>query len=672
MSGGADTDRKRKKSDAKEAFRAVYAKTRASQLDTLTIWNAALATGAPLGAGEAKGAVEQAKQAARKCFDIHWLPSADGTTERQGVYIADLARVLDYLVTTSPTWDQTLDASCADGNLDLLLYNDEITCGNILAPLKKKKPLVVYCTFRHLWQTAGCVQSWFPLCCVQRNHVDGIADGASCLMRHVVLSLHSEKNEAGFAVSFSRGVRELRVRAPSYFVGDHDAQRATFGIKGSAGLLPCGFCSNVLHRRATDLPPGFVTISAHDLSCFDPRTDAAYTEAARSVAAAPTRKARNQKEQSTGLRFLPHGLLFCTQARTKLPFSASVTDVLHDYYANGVCSTEIGLMVAELAERGVDLNQLLEAALESSWREAGMGKRFRPMHLRSLLATKMYAEGEHGAFRGDGDQCRALLFLVHYYVQRLLIDTGHGSAKTMSYVALIEVAREIWALSARVERVTSVSDVMALAQKQARHQERFVLAYGPDFVRPKHHHRLHLPSDVLKLGFVPNCSGMERKHRELKSGKIMDGLARWVNQGLEIQNHAVSELLLRGAQAPGPWNCKLLNTTSSASLDAKRHFRDESLKRASSARGVVMSLHEGDVIMWGCDQGGFVRELVCSPATPLHAHVEVLIPCSRTAWGSTWTRQESPAGIWLRVDGHARWQLAAWWRDRGNSVWCIH
>ena len=155
----------------------------------------------------------------------------------------------------------------------------------------------------------------------------------------------------------------------------------------------------------------------------------------------------------------------------------------------------------------------------------------------------------------------------------------------MSYVALIEVAKEIWALSARVERVTSVSEVMALAQKQARRQERFVLAYGPDFVRPKHHHRLHLPSDVLKLGFVPNCSCMERKHQELKSGKIMDGLARWVNQGMEMQNHALSELLLRGAQAPGPWNSKLLNATSSASLDAKRHFRDESLKRASSGQG---------------------------------------------------------------------------------------
>ena len=79
-------------------------------------------------------------------------------------------------------------------------------------------------------------------------------------------------------------------------------------------------------------------------------------------------------------------------------------------------------MVAELAERGVDLNQLLGAALESSWREAGMGKHFRPMHLRSLLATKMYAEGEHGAFRGDAAQCRALLFLVHYLGGRPLIS----------------------------------------------------------------------------------------------------------------------------------------------------------------------------------------------------------------------------------------------------------
>ena len=339
--------------DVGDAFRDAYRRTRASRADVLCIWNAAVEQGKRIGVGQARGAVDRGKLPARECYATHWLPSAVDPDNPQPVSIVNLERALQFLVSACPAWDKHLySALDGEGNLQLLLYNDEVTCGNILAPLKKKKPLAVYCTFRCLWQTLVSVQSWIPVCCVQRTQVDLISDGVSCIMRQAVQALHTEKHETGFVIHFSRGSRKVRLQAPSFFLGDHDAQRSTFGIKGSAGLLPCGFCSNVLNRHTTRHPPGFTTIAEHDLSVCHHKTDAFYADAAEALMEPLSKAALTKKEQSTGLRRMPRGILFSREARLKLPFSSSVTDTMHDYFANGICSTEVAFMVQEMDSQG--------------------------------------------------------------------------------------------------------------------------------------------------------------------------------------------------------------------------------------------------------------------------------------------------------------------------------
>ena len=136
-------------------------------------------------------------------------------------------------------------------------------------------------------------------------------------------------------------------------------------------------------------------------------------------------------------------------------------------------------------------------------------------------------------FKGDANDCWATLFLLHYYMERLLMESGRGSPKTVSYGALIAECREISRLQNRTELITDAREVLRLAHRQRTHQQAFVAAYSVECVRPKHHHRMHLPRDILnilKLGFVPTCSPMEKKHRDLKSGKVMDNLQAYVNR----------------------------------------------------------------------------------------------------------------------------------------------
>ena len=212
---------------------------------------------------------------------------------------------------------------------------------------------------------------------------------------------------------------------------------------------------------------------------------------------------RTKKEQATGLRYMPCGLMFCPEARARLPFSSSA-DATHDYFSNGVCSHEIGYMISELESHGVPLTALCDAAVESGWRRRTQGAKFRPLYLsKELWHPKMF---EGGAFRGCAADCAALLSLLHLYVVRLLVETDRSVAKTTSFESLVEVCREISVLRSCVELISDPDKVLPLARKQEIHQVAFVAAYGEECVRPKHHHRMRRPQTWICPTLCPHGS----------------------------------------------------------------------------------------------------------------------------------------------------------------------
>ena len=342
--------------------------------------------------------------------------------------------------------------------------------------------------------------------------------------------------------------------------------------------------------------PKFVRKALHDLSRCHPRTDDAYQMSVDTLLQPLPKAIRTKKEQATGLRYMPCGLMFCPEARARLPFSSSVTDAMRDYFSNGVCSHEIGYMISELESHGVTLTALCDAAVESGWRRRTQGAKFRPLYLsKELLHPKMF---EGGAFRGCAADCAALLSLLHFYVVRLLVETDRSVAKTTSFEALVEVCREITVLRSCVELISDPDKVLPLARKQEIHQVAFVAAYGEECVRPKHHHRMHLPRDILKLGFVPHCAPMEAKHRALKGGRIVDNQKCYVNAAADFQEGVLPRLLLADISQEDPWTYVLLGALHKASSHARSFFGDDSLQHSTTARGLIGSLHVGDVVIW--------------------------------------------------------------------------
>jgi hypothetical protein len=89
------------------------------------------------------------------------------------------------------------------------------------------------------------------------------------------------------------------------------------------------------------------------------------------------------------------------------------------------------------------------------------------------------------------------------------------------------------------------------AALQQKHQTLFAAAYGEQH-KPKHHHRMHIPTQWLAAGVPVNCEPLESKHRLYKSG-VAD---RQVGQVRDHESFSASVL------------CRLLQT----SLDiVKKH-----------------------------------------------------------------------------------------------------
>ena len=78
---------------------------------------------------------------------------------------------------------------------------------------------------------------------------------------------------------------------------------------------------------------------------------------------------------------------------------------------------------------------------------------------------------------------------------------------------IISYVRHIAHGFSRVDR-ESMAHLDAL---QKLHQQLYGIAYNGEF-KPKHHHRLHIPSQWLAAGVVISCEALETKHQHYKQG----------------------------------------------------------------------------------------------------------------------------------------------------------
>lgn len=376
----------------------------------------------------------------------------------------------------------------------------------------------------------------------------------------------------------------FRQAQSAYFLADHDAVRQVYSFKGSAGLRPCTLCSNVIKGKS-DIPafdPFFVDIGACD--GFKHSSDQEIFSSFDKLCNCRTKADLELQEKAGGVSFDPHAFMSDTVQRTKMPPSRIIYDYMHTYLSNGVASWEIALFLqAVFNHTHVTLEDLQATALADGWK-GSRGSSETQSYLRNLFHSRLFGEG---LYTGEAHQTAAVLPLLRFYVETVIEPTGQVPEKYIrSFCALCSICSLARDIKFSLKRVTPEA-LKELTHLQKIHQQYF-LAYEVDH-KPKHHHRMHLPTQWEKCGFVISCEALEQKHQLYKTG-VADRQRSTV-KNFEAFSAAVLPRILRMSvhiinQHGLPfWNLK--SPTVEADLEDKMYFATTQLQ---TSKGVSAEL----------------------------------------------------------------------------------
>ena len=244
------------------------------------------------------------------------IPLEEDKAQTLTVYYIDPVAYLNTAVDHCAPF-RDLIAKCKPPSLQepwrLIAYSDEVSPGNQLRHLQKRKFQVLYYSFAEYGMKGlGNEHLWLTLCAVRSLEVTKIG-GLTVLWKHMMNAFF------GGSPSFSTGVplgaaNLVMVCHLSIIISDESAIKHTFEMKGAAGTLNCGLCRNCVTRGLEDHDSDdwLVSYTCSDFSKFVPHTNNSviaiiqHLQAQESVL---SKAAFDKLEQSLGYNLIQDGLL---------------------------------------------------------------------------------------------------------------------------------------------------------------------------------------------------------------------------------------------------------------------------------------------------------------------------------------------------------------------------
>ena len=208
--------------------------------------------------------------------------------------------------------------------------------------------MALYCNVVELERAALSHEStWCTWAIVRHNVIADISGGWSALLAALIRSEllgESSLTAAGATVMLPDGPAIIFLRL-KLILGDLDALRQAFDMKGSAGLKPCLLCQNVV-AKGSDLASRdgrLVEISCHNVAEFQLSTtadihlnyDVCAAADARRVAGRMTKVMYDNIERTCGFTYNPRGLLAAADLRDIVrPDDMVVFDSMHCFFLN--------------------------------------------------------------------------------------------------------------------------------------------------------------------------------------------------------------------------------------------------------------------------------------------------------------------------------------------------
>ncbi|CAK9089101.1 Uncharacterized protein SCF082_LOCUS42049, partial [Durusdinium trenchii] len=391
----------------------------ASERAVLEIWNIVKDDEAPMRRGGFMPQVHLQLERWKRCLVPTTFSLLDGSTV--DIPILNLQEALKAFCTDPDTaaFANALKKGLSQtGMVTPIIFADECTAGNVLAANKSRKAMIYNLSWLELWHLLKNQHAWLPVALVQSTCLNKLRGGASAIMLAILRQNVSAANVEGFPLNDGIFFRQNQ---EAWFLGDHDAVRAVFSLKGSAGLRPCVFCRNVVKAASgvVEIDEDFKEISA--ANGFDLASDSDIFRLCDSLLQPMSKKDREMKERCCGVTCSPDTLLFDPSERLKMPPSRIMYDFMHTYLHNGCASREIHLFLTNIFSLTEVTREILQGAVVAAAWKATRSSGRNARYLERLFADFMFGDE---TYKGQANETDAALPLVRFYMETMMVPGG--------------------------------------------------------------------------------------------------------------------------------------------------------------------------------------------------------------------------------------------------------
>jgi hypothetical protein len=413
--------------------------------------------------------------------------------------------------------------SSVDNPWSLVLYTDEITPGNVLAPDNKRKIQAIYVSFMELEpHMLSREEAWFTIGTIRSKTVKSLHGGMSqligAILKHLFIGIVSL---SATGVCLQHGNRQMvRLFARLHcIIQDGNAHKELFHCKGSSGTKFCMLCRNIVAMAAhidADTENGDPHLKCGvcndaELVCAN---DEQIIAAARRVAAraAGPSEGFDDFQQAFGFTYHKYNILVDNQLKGIIkPASQYMHDWMHTIFVHGVFNTAVFLFSVRLKDAvGLDMGPLMESYIATwTWPHR--------LHVAGAALSKLFSKERMKAMRTAHQfKCQAsdglnLSAILAFWVRSTIAPSGTCPLEVLAFLALCHVIE----LIGLVLRGGNIVNTMRKAVNDF--MLAFKNAWGENYMHPKFHWMLHFAQHLEQFTTLLSCFVTERKHRAVKA-----------------------------------------------------------------------------------------------------------------------------------------------------------
>ena len=473
----------------------------------------------------------------------------------------------------------------------LILYSDEVTPGNVLAPMNNRKFQADYFSFLEFGINAlSHEESWWCVFIEFSTVVNDLSAGMSQVFCVILKTFFSADGlhlaSGGIQLPFQPNALRLFAKI-GMFIQDGGAHKTTWHCRGDGASKFCLLCrnvftasSNIVDEDGSNLLRCNVIKKADLIPArgADMRKTARYLEAKADLIPPMSVDDFTNEQQALGMTHHKHALLLDRSLDHMLDVTkVYMHDWMHGLFVQGVVNITVYLLLEVFIMKGYSCAYESLSGYIKLWRWPG---RIHANHLHEL-----FSEGRPKKHRKAHQiKCQAsdmlsLIGVIAVFALQVLLPLNLANDACYAFMALADIVDFIVSTSrAKVEPAA----LDALVEKFL---DLFAGAFGIEWMTPKFHWQLHFGDHLKRFKVLVNCFVLERKHRIAKRyATDMKNVSKHANASLlmEVTSHHMALL-----NAPNVFN---FEAGPIAGTPAREHIKTllaQSLGCADSARVLV-------------------------------------------------------------------------------------